>query len=163
MSSPWGAIFVGRTGACRASPIKTCICDAATSTKSTRSAGTSMRNILLGIAVLSVLCGAARAADADHDSRKLTLGEQRAFFPLVCAHAVAHSKTANCDRVRGYPDTSPIPDGPFSITLDAIATGAFTRAGADEAYVTYGASFEPHANNFGGGILFARARGGWRL
>jgi hypothetical protein len=122
-----------------------------------------MRKVLFGIAVLSALCGAARAAGDDHDSRRLTLGEQRAFFPLVCAHPVAHDKTNNCARVRGYPDTAPVPAGPSSITLDAIAYGAFTRAGADEAYVTYGASFEPHSADFGGGILFARDAGGWRL
>jgi hypothetical protein len=50
-----------------------------------------------------------------------------------------------------------------SLSLDAIAYGGFTRGGADEAYVTYSSDAEPHANNFGGGILFRRARGAWHV
>jgi hypothetical protein len=121
-----------------------------------------MRILLLGIAVASGLAG---AADADHDSRKLTAAEQRIFFPLVCSRPARHDKNANCAKVLGYSDDAPAvaTDGAVSLDLAAIAYGAFSHAGADQAYVTYGASFEPHANNFGGGILFERQMAHWRL
>jgi hypothetical protein len=50
-----------------------------------------------------------------------------------------------------------------TLSLDAIAYGAFTKAGTDQAYVTYTSDFEPHANNMGGGILFERQGRQWHL
>ncbi len=45
-----------------------------------------------------------------------------------------------------------------------IFYGGFTRAGADQAYVTYYSdAVEGHVTNFGGAILFGRAHGAWRL
>ncbi|HWA30727.1 MAG TPA: hypothetical protein VG867_06505 [Rhizomicrobium sp.] len=102
----------------------------------------------------------SRAADTDHDSRVLRAAEQTVFFPLVCKKRI-HRKDNNCAGVIGLPGYAG--DGATSLTLDAVAYGAFTRPGADQAYVTYDASFEPHADNFGGGILFERRGGQWHL
>jgi len=120
-----------------------------------------MRKILLGIALLSALCGAARAADADHDSRLLTPAEKRVFYPLVC---VGHARTGRADTCRSVIGNDAVTAaGQIELSLDAVAYGAFSHPGADEAYVSYSASFEPHATNYGGGLLFARANGRWRL
>src|ERR1700743_1457343 len=112
--------------------------------------------------VLASVLAAPAARAADGDSRPLTGAEQRIFFPLVCGKPVRHDKDNTCARVLGYPGTAP-GDDPVNLSLDAIAYGAFTAAGTAQPYVSYPASFEPHADNFGGGILFARAGAGWRL
>jgi hypothetical protein len=49
------------------------------------------------------------------------------------------------------------------ISLKAIAYGPITRAEADQMYVSYDSSFEPHASNYGGGVLFDRTPRGWHL
>ncbi|MDE2183310.1 MAG: hypothetical protein KGJ78_09840 [Alphaproteobacteria bacterium] len=113
------------------------------------------------LAALPFLITLAHGADADHDSRHLTAGEQRTFFPLVCQTPIRHQKDSTCAAVSGYPGA--VPDASFNLSLTAVLYGAVTRQGTDEAYVTYAADFEPHANNFGGGILFARKAGTWRL
>ncbi|HUB96037.1 MAG TPA: hypothetical protein VL993_08975, partial [Stellaceae bacterium] len=64
-----------------------------------------------------------------------------------------------CGAMKGYPGN---PKG-ATLSLYAIAYGSFTAAGADEAYLSYGSSVEPHANNFGGGVLLAREGGAWRV
>ncbi len=115
---------------------------------------------ILGVALL--LSCTACASDADRDSRRLNATEHNTFFPLVCQKPILHDKENNCAGVIGYPDGSP-GGSTFSISLDAVSYGSFTRANADQAYVTYAADFEPHVNNFGGGILFERTAGKWKL
>ncbi len=117
-------------------------------------------SIVLGMALL--LSSMACASDADHDSRALSAAEQKNFFPLVCKKQIPHGKDDNCAGVIGYPDGAPVEDK-TSLSLDAVVYGSFTQANADQAYVTYSVSFEPHANDFGGGILFERAAGKWKL
>ncbi|HEY2070820.1 MAG TPA: hypothetical protein VGG48_14795 [Rhizomicrobium sp.] len=99
-----------------------------------------------------------RMADADRDPRPLQAAEQQTFFPLACKRVIAHDENHTCAAMRDYGDGTPT-----DLSLDAVAYGAFTKAGADEAYVTYASSSEPHASNFGGGILFARKVGAWKL
>jgi len=64
----------------------------------------------------------------------------------------------NCHRLIGYGDASP-----GSIALSAIAYGPFTEPGADEAYISYLANREPHANENGGGMMLSRSGAQWRL
>jgi len=104
---------------------------------------------------MTAVTAAARAAT---DPRPLTPAEQRSFLPLVCAHPLLGKTQNNC---RGVLGTDAPVNGAATLSLDAIAYGGFSRAGADEAYITYAADFEPHASNFGGGLLFARDRGRW--
>ena len=119
-----------------------------------------MRNILLGMAVLAALCGAARAGDAGRDPRPLTAAEVRIFYPLVCRNRARIGRRPICaGGVIGNPNGK----GSVVFSLDAIGYGAFSHPGADEAYATYTADFESHAMNFGGGVLFAHANGQWRL
>jgi len=116
--------------------------------------------VSLVLATTLLLSCLAHASDSDRDSRPLRAEEQKAFFPLICQKR--YLRENNCAGVIGYPDVSPGP-GPVSLILNAIAYGSFTQANADQAYVTYAAPFEPHVDNFGGGILFARAGGKWKL
>ncbi|SHE95636.1 hypothetical protein SAMN02746095_01669 [Acidocella aminolytica 101 = DSM 11237] len=103
---------------------------------------------------------------ANHDPRALTDAEQTAFLPLVCSGAsgpgggYAHQ----CTSLPGYPSQDYGGAGlGLGITLKSVVMGHLTSADADEAYVTYAGSFEAHANNFGGGILFAGGPGHWKL
>ncbi len=113
--------------------------------------------ILLALAAIA----AAASAHGATDPRKLSDAEQKMFFPLACPKPLAAAAGENCAALSGRND---VPKGSaVNLSLDAISYGAFTRADADQAYVTYDGDFEPHANNNGGGILFARAGGQWRL
>jgi hypothetical protein len=55
------------------------------------------------------------------------------------------------------------PGNVADFSLNGIEYGSFTRAGADQAYLSYYTMAEPHANNFGGGILFERLNSTWKL
>jgi len=118
------------------------------------------RQIALSAAVL--LCSAAACfAQSQGDARRLTAAETAAIIPLLCQNPVSQKDgDYACTAIIGYPDSAP---NDATISLDAITYGAFTTANADEAYVSYTASFEPHANNFGGGIALARSGDRWRL
>lgn len=96
----------------------------------------------------------------------LTSAEQTAFLGLVCGKAsgpgggYAHQ----CESLPGYPSADYGGAGlGLGITLQTVSFGHFTSATADEAYVTYAGNFEPHATNYGGGIMFTRVDGHWRL
>lgn len=98
--------------------------------------------------------------------RALSDAEQAAFLPLVCAGAsgpgggFAHQ----CASLPGYPAQDYGGAGlGLGITLQNVVYGHLTSADADEAYVTYTGSFEPHVTNFGGGILFTGGPGAWKL
>lgn len=88
------------------------------------------------------------------------------FLKLVCGQAsgpgggYAHQ----CQSLPGYPSADYGGAGlGLGITLQSVAYGHFTSATANEAYVTYAGNFEPHVNNYGGGILFTKETEGWKL
>lgn len=106
-------------------------------------------------------------AGANHDARPLSAAEQAEFLPLVCggpgagAGGYAHS----CTSLIGYPSNDYGGAGTgLGITLTSIIEGHLSNAAQDQAYVSYRGSFESHADDFGGGILFtANGKGGWTL
>jgi len=133
-----------------------------------------MKRLLLLLAVLAVVAAAAVAlwphtptaatGQNNTDPRPLSATEQAAFLPLVCGGAGAGSGgyAHSCTSLPGYPSSDYGGAGTgLGITLTSVAYGNFT--GGDEAYVSYQGSFEPHATNFGGGLLFARNGTGWTL
>ena len=86
----------------------------------------------------------------------------------MCAAYRSIDKDAYCAKIVGYPSAPGESRllgeiGRTKLSLDAIAYGSFLAAGLDEAYISYTADFEPHANNYGGGILFERTSGQWKL
>jgi hypothetical protein len=94
----------------------------------------------------------------------LSPAEQAAFLPLVCGGAGAGSGgyAHSCASLTGYPTSDYGGAGlGLGLTLTSVAYGDFT--GPDQAYVSYQGSFEPHASNFGGGMLFTRSGTGWAL
>jgi hypothetical protein len=94
------------------------------------------------------------------DSRALSAAERATFLRLVCrSHYMVRGLTHCIGRI-GYTVVSRPED---DISLIAVIYGGLTRAGAREAYVTYESQWEPHSMNFGGGILFEAAPGGWRF
>ncbi len=119
-----------------------------------------MKKLAILMALALSLAGASAATSSD--PRPLSHAETATFFALVCAAPIAHDKLYNCRQAAGYPGIGSNPE-PSQITFDAIVYGAFTKPGADQAYVSYSASFEPHATGFGGGILFVRRAGAWKL
>ena len=104
----------------------------------------------------------APAAAPVPDPRPLTQAEQDAFVPLVCGGSTpaAGQYQYHCITVPGYPDLSIAGEG-IGISLTAITYGGITTAGASQAYLSYQASFESHADNFGGGVLFKKSGVGW--
>ncbi len=123
-----------------------------------------LRPVLLAFAIIAIASAAVAKQDA-RDPHPLNAKEKQEFFSLICGQPIDHDKDANCAKVLGYPGGSPIKDWrqKAHITLDAVGYGEFLKTGLDEAYVTYSADFEPHAADFGGGILFERAGGRWQL
>lgn len=106
------------------------------------------------------------AAAENHNPRALSAAEQAAFLPLVCggASGAGGGYAHQCASLPGYPTQDYGGAGlGLGITLKSVVIGHLTSATADEAYVTYAGSFEPHVNNFGGGILFVRAADHWQL
>ncbi len=136
-----------------------------------------MKKLLLLIVLLALGAGlywywthdasAPAQAAANSDARALTGAEQTAFLPLVCGGASGGSDgyAHNCTSLPGYPSSDYGGAGTgLGITLTSIITGHLSGATADEAYVSYQGSFESHADNFGGGILFkADGNGGWAV
>lgn len=104
---------------------------------------------------------------ANQDARPLGATAQTAFLPLVCGGASAGTDgyAHDCTSLPGYPSADYGGAGTgLGITLTSVIYGHITSPQADEAYVSYQGSFEPHADNFGGGILFAAdGKGGWVL
>lgn len=139
-----------------------------------------MKYLLLLIAVLALAAGGywywtrdgvpvpgqAQTA-ANTDARALTAAEQSAFLPLVCGGASAGGGgyAHSCTSLPGYPSSDYGGAGTgLGITLTSVITGHLSNASDDEAYVSYQGSFESHADNFGGGILFvADGKGGWAV
>lgn len=102
------------------------------------------------------------AANAATDTRKLTADERAQFERLLCDKPTMQGTDLTCGALRGYPGDPGATAG-ATLSLDSISYGSFSDEGEDEAYLSYGSSVEPHANNFGGGVLFARAGSGWQL
>lgn len=105
-------------------------------------------------------------AVANHDPRALSEAEQTAFLPLVCggASGAGGGFAHQCTSLPGYPSQDYGGAGlGLGITLKSVIYGHLTGADADDAYVTYTGSFEPHVTNFGGGILFTGGPGHWKL
>jgi hypothetical protein len=91
----------------------------------------------------------------------MTSAERATFMRLTCRSATYSAATGghHCSLLIGYSPKAAVDD----FGLESVAYGSFTRAGADQAYVTYSTMNEPHAYNFGGGILFDRTGGDWQL
>lgn len=98
--------------------------------------------------------------------RALTSAEQTTFLSLTCGGATGAGGgyAHQCTSLTGYPSSDYGGAGlGLGITLQSVIYGHLTSASANEAYVTYAGSFEPHASNYGGGILFTKDASGWRL
>ncbi len=121
---------------------------------------TGLRHAAFAALVASVFSAPAiAAAPADaHDPHKLSAAELHTFLPIVCRDAKKGDQGYNCSALPGRGMVNIVEPG--QIDLSAIAYGGFTAAGADEAYLTY-SGLEPHADNFGGGILLRRVKGAW--
>src|SRR5271157_667256 len=119
-------------------------------------------NLLAALALAAAsLPPSAFAADASHDPHKLSAEEERGILPAVCRNAVREKHQFKCAELIGYPtDGAAFNENTRKasgeISFAAIAYGNFTTKDADEAYVTY-EGLEPHADNFGGGIVLRRA------
>ena len=109
--------------------------------------------------LLAVALFSGTAATAATDTRQLTTDERALFERLLCDKPTMRAKDLTCAAIRGYPSDA----AGATLSLYSIAYGSFSKAGADEAYLSYNSSIEPHANNFGGGVLLARAGSAWRL
>ncbi len=109
----------------------------------------------------------ATVTPVNMDARALSAVEQALFTPLVCGGASAGSDgyEHNCTSLPGYPSDDYGGAGTgLGITLTSVIYGHITESGTIEAYVSYQGSFEPHVNDFGGGILFKQnGQGGWAL
>lgn len=126
--------------------------------------------VIAGFAVLMVRSGQSPAPSTqqafNHAPRPLSSAEQSAFLPLVCARATGPDKVYahQCAALMGYPSADYGGAGlGVGITLQTVIYGHLTSATADEAYVTYTGNFEPHATNYGGGILFVKDADSWKL
>lgn len=98
--------------------------------------------------------------------RPLTSEEQAGFIKLVCGDATGPSGgyAHQCQSLPGYPSSDYGGAGlGLGITLQNVIYGHLTSPTSNEAYVTYEASFEPHVNNYGGGILFVKNADQWTL
>jgi hypothetical protein len=114
----------------------------------------------------------AYAADASRDPRPLTDEESNIFVPLVCIHPVVaqlkdeyHELAYGCSEVLGNSDgmVPLVGDDPIEMSFHNVAYSSFTKAGADEAYVTYSSSMEGEGDHMGGGVLFRRENDKWTL
>ena len=105
-------------------------------------------------------------AATNQDARPLSAAGQAAFLPLVCGGASGGSDgyAHNCTSLPGYPSQDYGGAGTgLGITLTSVIYGHITDATTAQAYVNYQGSFEPHVNNFGGGVLFNKSTTGWAL
>lgn len=129
------------------------------------------------VVIFACAAGGAQAGGGNHDPHALSAAEIAEFLPLACAHAqkIKHGHGSNenpfdyrCQRLGGYP-SDPGNLGKLrlrrdrDLTLEAIAFGSFTRAGADEAYISYSGDFEDDTTLFGGGILFEHRKKAWHV
>jgi hypothetical protein len=122
-------------------------------------------SVALVVAISCYFWPSAAGADAPSPTAR----EVATFLPLICEHPRrADANDTHCADLIGFPllvgggapSASPAP----APQLAGIFYGSFTRAGANQAYVTYYSdAVEGHVTNFGGGILFERRHGSWAL
>src|SRR5438309_8604911 len=98
---------------------------------------------------------AAQPAASDHDPHSPTPRENEIFYPLVCIGPRPPDPRLpedgrSCSKLLGAPNLELLPSNAnvaggdsIDITFNVIAYGSFTKAGADEAYITYNSSMEP--------------------
>lgn len=119
----------------------------------------------LGLHALHVL-KAPQPQATNFNPRPLNDAEQTVFLKLVCSQAGGplEGYAHQCASLIGYPSSDYGGAGlGIGITLQSVVYGHLTNDTEDEAYVTYEGSFEPHATNYGGGILFTGGPGKWAL
>jgi|GEM_PF-6887951 len=100
--------------------------------------------------------------------RPLTKEEEKQFAPLLCKSPRPYSdpeigKDLIACRGRPYPRETALSDAIDWIGLTSIHYGSFSKVGANETYLSYRSSDEPHSSNFGGGALFEKTAAGWKL
>ncbi len=124
---------------------------------------TNLRPIAIFLAVLAApQTVGATAPASSHDSHPLSTRELATFLPGVCRHPLRAKKEFSCEAFIGY-GGDPAPPRGTTLSLDAVAYASFTRPGEREAYLSYASDFEPHANNFGGGIVLRRSGEAWKV
>jgi hypothetical protein len=110
----------------------------------------SMTKCLLGLVSLllcSALPGPAGAATTD-----------RALLSLFCAPKAIAGST--CKQARSYPSE----DRACNVTLQpGRQQGQFVAGANPLLLVSYGSDCEPHANNFGGVVVFEQVGGGYKF
>ncbi len=105
-----------------------------------------------------------QANGASLDPQPLSAAEQARFLPPLCGGASAGSGgyAHDCQSLPGYPSADYGGAGlGLGITLTSVLYGHLTSATDMQAYVSYLGSFEPHVNNFGGGVLFRQQGQSW--
>ncbi len=119
------------------------------------------RGLRVALCVVALAIARAAAATSGHDPHPMTKTERASFLRLTCRNTAQGDGPGlyRCSSLIGYPGHMAPPD----FQLSTVAYGAFTSAGADQAYVTYFTLLEAHMFNFGGGILFDRSGDGWKL
>jgi hypothetical protein len=121
----------------------------------------------LGIAAAFIASAAPGATDTSHDPHKLSAEEERIVLPAICRNAIPEKHQFKCAELLGYPSSGAAFNentrkATGEISLAAIAYGNFTTNDTKEAYVTY-LGIEPHADNFGGGIVLRGTKDGWKV
>jgi hypothetical protein len=114
------------------------------------------------------LSSVSHAAVTDHDPHPLTQSEKEIFYPLVCTDSqpAEIGDGRMCKDVLGAPDNRNLagnPGDPIEIQFYLITYGSLSKAGAEEAYITYTSSMEPEGEDMGGGILLRHENGNWKL
>ena len=121
--------------------------------------------VIFAVMALSV---SSQSAVPDRDPRPITPSEKEIFYHLVCIdpQPTENGFDRGCGKVLGAPHNENLAGAagdPIRIRFLYIAYGSFTTARADEAYITYTSSMEPEGQFLGGGILFRRDNGHWKL
>ncbi|HXQ41704.1 MAG TPA: hypothetical protein VN821_10570 [Candidatus Udaeobacter sp.] len=73
------------------------------------------------------------AASAATDTRRLTAHERALFERLLCDKPAMQGNDLTCAHIPGYPGNT----AGATLSLHSIAYGSFSKAGADEAYLSY--------------------------
>lgn len=126
-----------------------------------------LQRLALSLAVLPLAPAIAKAQSqpSNFDPRPLTSDEVAQFLPQICQGAQAAPGGYSCQAMTAYPgyESTPAAGTTYNIAPTSIIYGHLTDATSSQAYISYTADFEPHADNFGGGILFQRGADGWQL
>jgi hypothetical protein len=120
--------------------------------------------VLLGTVSLSVVSGVMTAQEplkhspAATDAAMPETADLSALLGAVCGaenvHPTEGGGSRECGRVPAYPSSC------SGLTIDAVVSGHFTAATANEALADY-EGCEPHAANFGGTVLLRKAGKAW--